>query len=67
MEVCHLDTFPAFSDLGPIRALWLSVNEEFLVPGMCPILGTKDSKKAAGEETTNQCLLAPGPCPEGQN
>lgn len=33
---------------------------------MCPTLGMGDSEKAAGEEITNQLLLASGPCPEGQ-
>ena len=62
-----MDTYPVFSDLRPKRALQLSVNQEFLVTGMCPILGTRDSEKAAGKEITNQRLLAPGPCPEGQH
>lgn len=64
MEVCYVVTYPAFSDQ---QALLLSVNQEFLVPGMCPIVGMGDSEKAAGEEIRNQLLLAPGPCPEGQN
>lgn len=57
-------TYLAFSDQ---QALLLSVNQEFLVTGMCPIVGMGDSEKAAGEEIGNQLLLASGPCPEGQN
>lgn len=57
-----MDTFPAFSDLGPTRALWLSVNQVLLVTGMCPILGTSYSQKAAGEEIDNKPMpLGPRP------
>lgn len=45
--------------LRPTRALLLSINQESSVAGTCPILGTGDGEKVAGEEMTDQLLLAP--------